>query len=144
MPVRFRRHVLRLKIRWHWIIFLFHLEFLTFLIRCANDSIINYSNRMSLLFYIPYWRYQNHLPLVSEDPSVYVKSVIHKTFCEVNEKGTEAAAVTVVVMKSRCAILKPAEPCFTMCCIRPFLFTVVHDMTHTILFAGVIETPTHA
>ena len=67
-----------------------------------------------------------------------IEKVIHKTFIEVNEEGTEAAAVTAVVM-SRC--LPPPEPVFDMVCNRPFLFLMRHERTKAIIFAGAVLKP---
>merc|ERR1712176_1725642 len=69
---------------------------------------------------------------------LYISQVIHKTFIEVNEEGTEAAAVTAVVM-SRC--LPAPKPEFTMVCNRPFLFFICHNSTKAIIFAGVVLKP---
>ena len=52
---------------------------------------------------------------------LYVSHVIHKAFVEVNEKGTEAAAATAVVMMGRMALLNPI-----FCADHPFLFMICH------------------
>lgn len=68
-----------------------------------------------------------------------IDAVIHKTFVEVNEQGTEAAAVTAVMMSRGCAMPLP-EPIFTMLCNRPFLFFIRHDSSDAMLFAGVVSS----
>lgn len=71
-----------------------------------------------------------------------ISKVIHKTFVEVNEEGTEAAAVTAVVMaKCVSAKIKPPEPFFTMVCDRPFLFFIRHNPTNAMVFAGSVVNP---
>jgi serpin B len=77
------------------------------------------------------------LPLteVCEKPC-YISKVAHKTFVECNEIGTEAAAVTAVVVSSRCAVLRPT-PKFTMICDRPFIFAIAAKQT--LLFLGVVD-----
>jgi len=50
-----------------------------------------------------------------------VQLCVHKVFVEVDEKGTEAAAVTAVAMVFGCA-RPPPTPSFEMVCDRPFLF----------------------
>ena len=65
---------------------------------------------------------------------IYVSHVIHKAFVEVNEKGTEAAAATAVVMMSRMAI-----PSF--CVDHPFLFMICHKKSNAILFMGRMLKP---
>ena len=67
---------------------------------------------------------------------LYISNVIHKTFIEVNEKGSEAAAVTAVVM-IRSAPLKIIE----FNANRPFLFFIVDKQTETILFMGSVVNP---
>jgi serpin B len=67
-----------------------------------------------------------------------IEKVIHRTFVEVNEKGTEAAAVTAVVMgKKKCARPRD-EPEFQMVCNRPFLFFIRHDQSIAMVFAGIV------
>jgi len=69
---------------------------------------------------------------------VWIDTVIHKTYVEVNEEGTEAAAVTVVVM-----IQSTAEPSgFHMRVDRPFIFLIRENVSQTILFIGKIVEPT--
>ena len=53
---------------------------------------------------------------------LFVSEVKQKSFVEVNEEGTEAAAVTTVVMEGS-AIMKPIKP-FEMIVDRPFLFVI--------------------
>lgn len=64
---------------------------------------------------------------------VMIDDVKHKTFVEVNEKGTEAAAVTSVRMK------KGGTP--PMIIDKPFLCVIRDDITGTILFMGSITNP---
>ncbi|MBW6462977.1 MAG: serpin family protein [Firmicutes bacterium] len=64
-------------------------------------------------------------------PSLFISEVKHKAFIDVNEEGTEAAAVTSV------EVSETAMPeTFSMIVDRPFFFAVADDMTGTILFMG--------
>lgn len=70
------------------------------------------------------------------DAPLCIGSVIQKAFIEVNTKGTEAAAVTVVTM-----MLSAAEPLqepknVDFIADRPFLFVISEQSTGTILFIG--------
>lgn len=66
--------------------------------------------------------------------NLYIDKVSHKTFIEVNEEGTEAAAVTVV------GIVKTSlPPEFTA--DRPFFFAIRDNETGTVLFIGTIVEP---
>ena len=66
---------------------------------------------------------------------VYIDSVVQKTFVDVNEEGTEAAAVTsVVVGRSSGGTSFVVD--------RPFLFVIRERYSGTILFMGKILDPT--
>ena len=67
---------------------------------------------------------------------LYISNVIHKTFVDVNEEGTEAAAVTVVEMR-----LTSFKPGFSMRVNRPFVFAIKEKETNSILFIGKIVNP---
>ena len=69
----------------------------------------------------------------------YLSAVKHKSFVEVNEEGTEAAAATVAVM--RLTSVQPATPPFEMVVDRPFLFVIADNQTQAILFLGVVFEP---
>ena len=66
-------------------------------------------------------------------PSLFISEVRHKTFVEVNEEGTEAAAVTAVVgVKSVPSVFRVD---------RPFFFAIYDTETETVLFMGVVTEP---
>ena len=67
-------------------------------------------------------------------PLLFIEKVIHKTFLEVNEEGTEAAAVTLV---------SPPPASFPGHFIvnRPFFFAILDNWTNTILFMGIVVEP---
>jgi serpin B len=73
------------------------------------------------------------------DEPLFMSEVKQKSFVEVNEEGTEAAAVTTVAMHSL-AIMQPVKP-FEMIVDRPFLFVIGDDSTKSILFMGVVHDP---
>ena len=73
------------------------------------------------------------------DEPLFVSEVKQKSFVEVNEEGTEAAAVTTVVMTAA-AVFRPEKP-FEMIVDRPFIFVIGDDQTKSILFMGVIYDP---
>ena len=70
---------------------------------------------------------------------LYVSHVIHKAFVEVNEKGTEAAAATAVVIKGRTFSVRVQVPVF--CADHPFLFMICHKASGGILFMGRMMKP---
>ena len=69
--------------------------------------------------------------LSSIKDDIYVSSVLHKAVIEVNEKGSEAAGVTVVEMRVT-SIMEPV----TFIADRPFFFFIGEEESDTILFIG--------
>ncbi len=70
---------------------------------------------------------------------IFISKVVHKAFVEVNEKGTEAAAATAVVMTRASAVRElPFVPNFFA--DHPFLFLIRNRHTGLILFLGKVET----
>jgi serpin B len=72
------------------------------------------------------------------DGRFFISAVEHKTFIDVNELGTEAAAVTGVMVGATSAPLNP----FRMIVDRPFLYAIADRPTGAILFLGAMEDPT--
>lgn len=68
---------------------------------------------------------------------LYISEVKHKTFVEVNEEGTEAAAATSVGVGVTSA--DPTPPRIVI--DRPFAFAIRERLSGTILFVGAIERP---
>lgn len=66
---------------------------------------------------------------------LFISEVNHKTFVEVNEEGTEVAAVTSVV------IGRTSTSGFVMRVDRPFIFAIREHHSGTILFVGKIVNP---
>ena len=76
---------------------------------------------------------------ISADP-VAVSEVLQKSFVDVNEQGTEAAAVTTVTIRAT-AVMRPQPP-FEMIVDRPFFFVIFDRPTGAILFMGIVNDPT--
>ena len=72
---------------------------------------------------------------------LFIDEIIHEAFIDVNEKGTEAAAVTVVGMKLSAAYYP--EPVLFRA-DHPFIFLIQERTTGQILFMGKIIDPTEA
>jgi serpin B len=66
---------------------------------------------------------------------LHISSVIHQGFIEVNEKGTEAAAATGVIMRT--SSISP-----TFYADHPFMFLIQDNETGNILFLGRVVDPT--
>ncbi len=74
------------------------------------------------------------------DEALMISSVFHKAFVKVDEKGTEAAAASAVVMKARGAAMPEAAVEFEA--DHPFLFVVRDNETGLALFVGRLADPT--
>ena len=66
--------------------------------------------------------------------NLYIGEVLHKAVVEVNEEGTEAAAVTSVGIRAT-----SAPPAFMA--NRPFFFAIRDNETKTVLFMGTVVEP---
>ncbi|KAJ4910569.1 Serpin-Z10 [Raphanus sativus] len=73
-------------------------------------------------------------PTIGE--KLYVSDIIHKACIEVDEEGTEAAAVSVCIMSAQCLRENP-----DFVADHPFLFTVREDKSGVILFMGQVLDP---
>ena len=69
---------------------------------------------------------------------LFISEVRQKTYIDVNEEGTEAAAVTVVTARP-----SDGGP-FYMRVDRPFLFVIRERQSGTILFVGKVVDPPQA
>ena len=77
---------------------------------------------------------------ISSNSSLCISSVVQKTFVEVKEEGTEAAAVTGMRITVLSGERPPQDP-FEMIVNRPFLFLIEDNQTGIILFMGVVFNP---
>ena len=71
---------------------------------------------------------------------LYIDYVLQKSFIDVSEKGTEAAAATVVAVSELSAIGGSSDIWFTA--DKPFVFFIREKSTGAILFTGLISEPT--
>ncbi len=68
---------------------------------------------------------------------LYISNVIHKAFINVDEEGSEAAAATAVVVKTRSIANMPLK----FSADHPFVFFIRDEETGSILFLGRIVNP---
>lgn len=71
---------------------------------------------------------------------LFISEVVHKTFFALDEKGTEAAAATAVMMVGASAQINPAAP-IEVKVDRPFLFAIQHIESGACLFLGRVTDP---
>jgi serpin B len=69
-----------------------------------------------------------------------ISQVLHKTFLEIDEKGTEAAAATAIMME-RAMIMQPTEEPVEFRADHPFLIALRHKETGAVIFMGRVDEP---
>ena len=72
---------------------------------------------------------------------LYISNVFHKTFIAVDEKGTEAAAATAVVMMRATAMAGPKPKPIEVKVDRPFVHAIQHVPSGVCLFLGRVTDP---
>ncbi|KAK3863547.1 hypothetical protein Pcinc_030697 [Petrolisthes cinctipes] len=71
------------------------------------------------------------------DQHLQVTNIIHKAFLEVSEKGTEAAAATILAIQESGGISAKVFHCD-----RPFMFLIMDNNTKNLIFTGAYLGPT--
>ncbi|HEY4272362.1 MAG TPA: serpin family protein [Candidatus Udaeobacter sp.] len=72
---------------------------------------------------------------------LYISNIFHKTFIDVDEKGTEAAAATAVVMMMATGLARPKPPPIEVKVDRPFVYAIQHVPSGVCLFLGRVTDP---
>jgi serpin B len=75
------------------------------------------------------------------DDYLYISNIFHKTFIDVDEKGTEAAAATAVVMMMATGLARPKPPPIEVKVDRPFVYAIQHVPSGVCLFLGRVTDP---
>ena len=75
---------------------------------------------------------------ITPGAELYISRVIHQTFIDVSEEGTEAAAATIVELREFSA----AGPAIFKA-DKPFLYVIKENSTSAILFMGKVGKPVH-
>lgn len=78
---------------------------------------------------------------ISDDADLYISSVLHKSYIDVNENGTEAAAVTAVIIGTTSIGVGEQKIYFTV--DKPFVFAITEKDTGAILFIGEVQNPVY-
>ncbi len=78
--------------------------------------------------------------LFTEDLDLYISRVLHKSFLEVDEEGTEAAAATIVEIRE--TSFDPNAKPSVLNINKPFAFFIREKHSKTILFSGKLLDPT--
>ena len=72
------------------------------------------------------------------DTYTWIGNVLHKTFIDLTEDGTKAAAVTAVVMEAGCCVEDPPET-RTVTLDRPFVFMILDESNGLPVFIGTVK-----
>ncbi|MFX1451273.1 MAG: serpin family protein [Promethearchaeota archaeon] len=124
------------------------------------DNMLKNSNLQSLLVYVPKFEFKTAYNLNSNlmnlgmkdaflkdeadfsgmtgEKDFYIDLIIHKAYINVNEEGTEAAAITAVLVTPT-GLPPPPPPTFKA--DHPFLFFILDKQNGGILFMGRIMDP---
>jgi serpin B len=90
---------------------------------------------------LPFSKSADFTGMSTEEP-LQISEVVHKAYIDLNEKGTEAAAATAVIVKAANAALnEPKLQKVTFRADHPFTFLIRENRTGTVLFMGRIENP---
>jgi serpin B len=73
------------------------------------------------------------------DEPLLISSILHKAYIGVDEKGTEAAAATAVVMAT--TAMPVPQKVIELKIDHPFIFTIYDQKTGTLLFVGRVMNP---
>ena len=73
------------------------------------------------------------------DAKVCIDDVLHKTYIDVNKDGTEAAAVTAVMMKASAVYTRKNVKVYLT---RPFVYAIIEKKTGIPLFFGAVNEVT--
>ncbi|MCM1299863.1 MAG: serpin family protein [Firmicutes bacterium] len=86
----------------------------------------------------PYSADFGKMATVNGENSLYIGDVIHKTYIEVDRKGTKAAAATAVIIAEGCAIVE--EPPKSVVLERPFLYMILDKENDLPVFIGAVNS----
>ena len=71
---------------------------------------------------------------VSKEPSIFIEDIIHKTFIDVSENGTKAAAVTGAIARGWGDEVQKAYVTLD----RPFIYMIIDNETNLPIFIGAV------
>lgn len=86
-------------------------------------------------------QYANFTAMIESKQRFAISAVVHKAFIDLDEKGTEAAAATAVIMTRSAMLDRRPVPPVIFKADHPFLFLIKDNQTHSILFLGRLVNP---
>ena len=102
--------------------------------RFTNTISYSLKNKLNKLGYSNIFSNMADFSKISKREQLVIDEIIHKTFIEVNEEGTEAAGATAAIART---ISMPKQ----FNADKPFIYMIVDNETDTILFAGTFVKP---
>ncbi len=106
--------------------------------RFRDEEKIDLNHAMNKLGLVQAFTDKANFAGITGEPDLHISKAIHKTFIRVDERGTEAAAATVIGMNT--TSIDVSEP-IEMVVDHPFLFLIVDKKTNSIVFVGRISQP---
>lgn len=104
------------------------------------DSDVGLKNAMKSLGMVQPFERGADFTGIAQAEELYISDAFHKTFVAIDEKGTEAAAATAVVVGVPTSA-GPIDPPPHVRLDRPFLAAILDKETQTILFLGRVLDP---
>ncbi|CAN1813912.1 At1g47710 [Linum perenne] len=90
---------------------------------------------------LPFDMVRADFPEMIEGGNLHIEKVIQNAYIDVDEKGTEAAAVTAVIMGTYSCGGPPAIPVEEFVADHPFMFMIVERDSRAVIFAGAVFNP---
>lgn len=107
-----------------------------FLPRFKVEEVVNLKDTLQRIGIKEIFSRQADLSAISGDEGLFIDKAFHKSFLEINEDGSEAAAATGIIANSRMAVLYPQ-----FIADHPFFVCVKNRKTGSILFMGRVMHP---
>lgn len=77
--------------------------------------------------------------ILNSDEALGISEVVHKTAIKMNEEGTEASAVTGVMVEM--SAMRPEKEEKQVYLNRPFMYAIMDNSSNQILFIGTVNNP---
>ncbi|KAM8953545.1 neuroserpin [Pelodytes ibericus] len=106
-----------------------------YLPRFKVEEVVNLKEVLKRLGITEIFSRQADLSAISENKDLFVDKAVHKSYLEINEEGSEAAAASGIA-NSRMAVLYPQ-----VIADHPFFFIIRNRKTGTVLFMGRVMHP---
>ena len=102
-----------------------------------EDSLVNDLHAMGMAIAFDANRADFSGMSARQQRDLFIDEILHKTFIRVDEKGTEASAVTVVMMRATSMPMQGVRLTFD----RPFVYGILDMNTGLPLFLGIMDHP---